>query len=100
MRLSRLMCDAGWVENTGRKPRLNDDDASRRQVITKRLEGPPHSIESLEIADRTEEAQHGIVPIREVKIAHVGNEETPYVMFLLRNTHESWVEIDAIHNEA
>jgi hypothetical protein len=100
MRLSRLSCNARWVEHTGRKPGLDDDDASRRQVITKSLEGPAHSIEGLEIADRTEKAQHCIVPIREVKIAHIGYEEPPCRMFLLRNADESGIEIYAIHGEA
>ena len=97
---TRMSENALWVERTGRKPRLNDDHALRRQVLTKTRQRSAYSIEGFEIADGTEQAQDGVVPTGEVEIAHIRCEELACRVFLRRNTDESRVEIQAIDDEA
>jgi len=93
IRLARMSENALWVERTRRKPRLNDDHAPRRQVLTKTRQRPSYSIEVFEIADRTEQAQDGVVPTGEMEIAHIRCEELPCRVFLLREADKGRIEI-------
>jgi hypothetical protein len=88
-----VFCDPPVFENTGRKPGLNDNDATRRQVLAKTSQRSDDTIERAQIPDRAEEAHDGIVSVRESELTHVGFEESTARVFLLGNAHEGGIQI-------
>src|SRR6516165_5094208 len=68
--------NARCIQPARPEPRLDDDHATGHKVLSKTHQCLRHTIESHEITNRTEQAQHCVVTMWKMKITHVRLEES------------------------
>src|SRR5262245_35634433 len=92
--------DTPCVQDSRRKPGLDERHAPRRKVTPEADQRARHPIERDEVANGTEQTQDCIVSPPESEVAHVGLEELAGRMFLSCEAKQAWIEVEAVDLEA
>src|SRR6185369_4930473 len=71
-----------------------------RQMLAKTGQRPLDPIESSQVADRAEQAGHGVVSIGKSELAHICLEEAACWVLLPRDAQERRIEVQAVDVEA
>jgi hypothetical protein len=84
------------IEPFRSEPRVDDQDATRRDVPCHRGDGRSQRLGRLDVADAAEQARHDVERPAEVEVAHVGGADRHVRHLARRDGHQALIEVDAL----
>src|SRR5690348_2106871 len=98
--LCSVDADPTRLQHTRREPRLDEHDATGRQVIPEALECAPDVRERADVTNGAEQTLDDVVLVRQRKRGHVAYVDGAGVKLSLSDAHERRIEIQTVDLEA